>query len=44
MFSSAFKSFTSNITSNYEISKQPQASVGVWNIFEGWSTLRAVVK
>ncbi|KAK5073780.1 Protein kinase domain-containing protein ppk32 [Lithohypha guttulata] len=34
MFSSAFKSFTSNITSNYEISKQPSANVGVWNIFE----------
>ena len=33
MFSSAFKSFTSNITSNYELSKQPSASVGVWNIF-----------
>lgn len=34
MFSSAFKSFTSNITSNYEISKQPTASCGAWTIFD----------
>ncbi|EXJ85288.1 SCY1 protein kinase [Capronia epimyces CBS 606.96] len=34
MFSSAFKSFSSNITSNYEISKQPSATVGVWSIFD----------
>ncbi|KAL2400034.1 Protein kinase domain-containing protein ppk32 [Exophiala dermatitidis] len=34
MFSSAFKSFSSNITSNYEISKQPSATVGVWTVFD----------
>ena len=34
MFSSAFKSFTSNITSNYEISKQPIATAGVWQVFD----------
>lgn len=34
MFSSAFKSFSSNITSNYEVSKQPTASAGVWQIFD----------
>lgn len=34
MFSSAFKSFTSNITSNYDISKQPTSNVSVWNIFD----------
>ncbi|KIW95164.1 uncharacterized protein Z519_03748 [Cladophialophora bantiana CBS 173.52] len=34
MFSSAFKSFTSNITSNYELSKHPNATVGVWTIFD----------
>ncbi|KIX94417.1 uncharacterized protein Z520_09803 [Fonsecaea multimorphosa CBS 102226] len=34
MFSSAFKSFTSNITSNYEVSKSPSATVGVWTIFD----------
>lgn len=34
MFSSAFKSFTSNITSNYDISKQTASSVSVWNIFD----------
>lgn len=33
MFSSAFKSFSSNITSNYEISKQSSATVGVWTVF-----------
>ncbi|KAH0844702.1 hypothetical protein AYO21_01977 [Fonsecaea monophora] len=34
MFSSAFKSFSSNITSNYEVSKHPSANVGVWTIFD----------
>ena len=34
MFSSAFKAFTSNITSNYEISKQPTTSAGVWQVFD----------
>ncbi|ETI22427.1 hypothetical protein G647_06502 [Cladophialophora carrionii CBS 160.54] len=34
MFSSAFKSFSSNITSNYELSKQPSATAGVWTIFD----------
>lgn len=34
MFSTAFKSFTSNITSNYEIAKQPTASVGAWQVFD----------
>ncbi|KIV89087.1 hypothetical protein PV10_08693 [Exophiala mesophila] len=34
MFSSAFKTFTSNITSAYEISKQPSATVGVWTIYD----------
>ncbi|KIW10407.1 hypothetical protein PV08_11370 [Exophiala spinifera] len=34
MFSSAFKSFTSNISSNYEISKQSSATVGPWTVFD----------
>lgn len=34
MFSSAFKSFTSNITSNYEVSKQSAGTVGAWSIFD----------
>jgi SCY1-like protein 2 len=34
MFSSAFKSFSSNITANYDISKQPTATAGVWTIFD----------
>lgn len=34
MFSSAFKSFSSNITSNYEISKQSTATVGAWTVFD----------
>ncbi|KAL8243815.1 hypothetical protein R6Q59_010073 [Mikania micrantha] len=34
MFSSAFKSFSSNIISAYEISKQPTATSGVWTIFD----------
>ena len=35
MFSSAFKSFNSNITSNYDLAKQPSATIGVWTIFDG---------
>src|SRR5271156_2573271 len=35
MFSSALKSFSSNITSNYEIGKQPVATSGAWKIFDG---------
>ena len=35
MFSSALKSFSSNITSNYEIGKQHVATSGAWKIFEG---------
>ncbi|KAK5168060.1 Protein kinase domain-containing protein ppk32 [Saxophila tyrrhenica] len=34
MFSSALKSFTSNITSNYIISAQPTTSSGPWKIFD----------
>ena len=34
MFSAAFKSFSSNITANYEISKQPTTTAGVWQIFD----------
>src|ERR1700761_1962409 len=34
MFSAAFKSFSSNITSNYELSKQPSATVGIWTVFD----------
>jgi SCY1-like protein 2 len=34
MFSSAFKSFISNIASNYEIAKQPTASTGAWQVFD----------
>jgi SCY1-like protein 2 len=35
MFSSALKSFSSNITSNYEIGKQAVATSGAWKIFDG---------
>ena len=35
MFTSALKSFSSNITSNYEIGKQPVAKSGAWKIFDG---------
>lgn len=38
MFSSAFKSFSSNITANYEVSKQPTATAGVWTIFDAKKT------
>jgi SCY1-like protein 2 len=34
MFSSALKSFSSNITSNYTISPQPSSSSGPWKIFD----------
>ena len=34
MFSSAFKSFSSNIAANYEISKQSTATAGAWTIFD----------
>lgn len=34
MFSSALKSFTSNISSNYTISAQPSSTSGPWNIFD----------
>ena len=34
MFSTAFKSFSSNITSTYEISKQPSSTAGVWAVFD----------
>ncbi|KAI9804325.1 MAG: hypothetical protein M1833_007132 [Piccolia ochrophora] len=34
MFSSALKSFSSNITSNYTLSSQPSSSSGPWKIFE----------
>ena len=34
MFSSAFKTFSSNIASNYEISKQASSTVGIWTVFD----------
>jgi len=34
MFSSAFKSFSSNIGSNYDISKQSTTTVGPWTVFD----------
>ena len=34
MFSSALKSFTSNISSNYSISPQPSSNAGPWRIFD----------
>lgn len=34
MFSSALKSFSSNITSNYTISPQPSTTSGAWKIFD----------
>ncbi|KEF56467.1 SCY1 protein kinase [Exophiala aquamarina CBS 119918] len=34
MFSSAFKTFSSNISSNYEISKQASSTVGTWTVFD----------
>lgn len=38
MFSAAFKSFSSNITANYEIAKAPTAASGAWTIFAGKKT------
>ncbi|KAL9625851.1 MAG: hypothetical protein Q9160_000171 [Pyrenula sp. 1 TL-2023] len=35
MFSAALKSFSSNITANYDISKQPTLTSGVWRVFDG---------
>ncbi|KAF1984748.1 kinase-like protein [Aulographum hederae CBS 113979] len=35
MFSSALKSFTSNISSNYSISPNPSSFSGPWKIFDG---------
>lgn len=35
MFSSALKSFSSNINSNYSISSQPTSTSGPWKIFDG---------
>ena len=34
MFSSAFKTLTSNIAASYDISKQSSATVGAWTIFD----------
>ena len=34
MFSSAFKTLTSNIATSYDISKQSSATVGAWTIFD----------
>ncbi|KAK3720372.1 Protein kinase domain-containing protein ppk32 [Vermiconidia calcicola] len=34
MFSSALKSFTSNISSNYTVSPQPSSTAGPWKIFD----------
>ena len=35
MFSSALKSFSSNISANYNISSNPTAIAGAWKVFEG---------
>lgn len=35
MFSAALKSFSSNITTNYDVSKQPTLTSGVWRVFDG---------
>lgn len=35
MFSSALKSFTSNITSNYSLSQQVTSTSGPWKIYDG---------
>lgn len=35
MFSAAFKSFSSNVASNYEVGKTPTATSGAWTIFDG---------
>ena len=35
MFSSALKSFTSNITANYVIASSPSSVAGAWKVFDG---------
>lgn len=35
MFTSALKSFTSNITANYTIAATPSSIAGVWKVFDG---------
>lgn len=35
MFSAALKSFSSNITSTYDMNKQPAFASGVWRVFDG---------
>ena len=35
MFSSALKSFSSNITANYTLSSNPSAIAGAWRVFDG---------
>ncbi|MCJ1308097.1 hypothetical protein MMC25_001748 [Agyrium rufum] len=35
MFSSALKSFSSNIATNYSISSQPSSFAGAWKVFDG---------
>ena len=35
MFTSALKSFTSNITANYTISNTPLSTAGAWKVFDG---------
>lgn len=35
MFTSALKSFSSNITANYTISSTPSTSTGAWKVFDG---------
>lgn len=37
MFSSALKSFSSNITQNYTLSTQPSSIAGAWKVFDGKS-------
>ena len=37
MFSSALKSFSSNITQNYTLSADPTSTAGAWKVFEGKS-------
>ena len=35
MFSSALKSFSSNITANYTVSSNPSSTAGAWKVFDG---------
>ncbi|MCJ1248445.1 hypothetical protein MMC30_005663 [Trapelia coarctata] len=35
MFTSALKSFSSNITANYTVSSNPSATAGAWKVFDG---------